>query len=129
MGGILTIIHTIAVHIGAILLTIAFALVIWAAGYLRGHRHGEDAEIERKGRVANSLARTNQQLRDRIDFLQAENDALRRTKGVPLSGMRIVPPPDVKLDPLPQGPRISREVMKALGPSEPPTPKNHKEVG
>lgn len=126
MGGILM---AIAAHLGAILLTIAFAVCIWAAGYLRGYRSGEDDEIERKGRTANALARTNQQLRDRIDFLQAENDALRRTKGTPVAGMRITPPPEVKLDPLPQGPRISREVLRQLGPSEPPTPKNHKEVG
>lgn len=123
MGGVLI---SVAGHIGAILGTLAFLVLVWGAGYLRGYRSGEDDEIERKGRTANAMAHRNQQLRDRIDFLQAENDNLRK-HAHPV--MRITPPSGVKLDPLPVGPRISKEVLKALGPSEPPTPKNHKEVG
>lgn len=78
---------------------------------------------------------------ERIDFLQAENDQLQkrahRLENHLVAGAHLhaMPPPDATAQALglvgrpSQGPRISKEVLKALGPSEPPTPKGHKEVG
>lgn len=141
MGSILTFLRE---HWPAVLIFIAIQMVIYIFGYLRGHWAGEASEIERKSRTVTSLNRDNQRLRERIDFIQAENDEIRRRHSALMQelGRPVIfaPPrgrsPEAealglvgRLDPLPQGPRISREVLKALGPSEPPTPKDHKEVG
>jgi hypothetical protein len=138
MGGILTILHSMRDHWSLCLLIISSQAFFWVAGYLRGFRSGEDSEIERKSRNISSLARSNEQLRQKIDFLQAENDSLQRRIN-PVMKMRDATHEALglvgRLDPIPgkfistKGPTINKEVLKALGPSEPPTPPNHKEVG
>jgi hypothetical protein len=78
MGGILTFLHDLEQHWVAISICIAIGVCAWGAGYLRGYRHGEEAEMDHKYRGMIAANQANGVLRRRIDFLQADNDQLRR---------------------------------------------------
>lgn len=98
MGPVLTLVteHPVISSLGIVLTTVS----AWGAGYLRGFRHGEEAEVDRKYSQMLKVEKNNDRLRDRIDFLAAENDQLRK---------------QIRLKP--------------LFTSKPPKPDNQKETG